>query len=296
MVKSVKARGLVLVGISAVLGVIAVAWVQKPTVTPMAGTKVVVATATLQFGDRLLAKSLDVVDFPQTSVPQGAFNSIDQVASATENRVALRKIVRGEPILAGSISASGGKATLSTVLDKDMRALTIRVNDVNGVAGFVQPSDRVDVLLTRSGVRGEAGNEHPQTDILIQNVKVLAIDQDSSEQSEKPTVAKAVTLEVTPDDAQKLTLGSSVGSLSLALRNATNPEAVVSRSLSVADLVPQTAAVAPPPAVRVVKEKPPAIEPKKIEIIRGVSSTTYELNSDGGVLAGSAARAPKLVQ
>src|SRR3546814_9365193 len=102
-----------------------------------------------------------------------------------------------------------------------MRAVTIRVNDVAGVAGFVLPGDRVDVLLTRDRTGGEGGNvaNNLITDVLLQNVKVLGIDQDANQEKDKPSVAKAVTLEVSPQQAQKLALASQLGSLALMLRN-----------------------------------------------------------------------------
>ena len=103
-----------------------------------------------------------------------------------------------------------------------MKAVTIRVNDVFGVAGFVLPGDRVDILLTRNerpGGQGESSNK-AATDLLLQNVRVLAIDQHADDRSEKAIVAKAVTLELGSEDAQKVTLASTLGALSLALRGA----------------------------------------------------------------------------
>src|SRR5438128_2732198 len=211
-----KIRSFVLIGLSLVLGLIVVMMKHSHDSSASTMAKVVTAKTLLNYGDRIAPANLQVVDYPIQSVPAAAFSKIEDIAAPGEERVALRTIVPGEPVLASRISGKGGRATLSTMIDKGMRAITIAVNDVKGVAGLIQVADRVDVLLTR--------NDHSQTDVLLQNVKVLGIDQqatddDKKDKKDKPVVAKAVTLEVSTEDAQKLTLGSSIGSLSLALRN-----------------------------------------------------------------------------
>jgi pilus assembly protein CpaB len=110
--------------------------------------------------------------------------------------------------------------------------------------------------------------------MLLQNIKVLGVDQQADDKKDKPTVAKAVTLEVSPDDAQKLTLASSVGSLSLALRNFANPDPVRTRSLAVSDLVPSAPKSNTPTPVVVRAASP------KVEILRGTDSTTYEVSRE----------------
>ncbi|GGF14287.1 hypothetical protein GCM10011611_20060 [Aliidongia dinghuensis] len=266
-----KARGLALLGVSALLGFVAIAWVQKPP-APSGMVKIVVAKTALNFGDRLTPEKLQLIEYPPAAVPPGAFNDIEQLAGPAEDRVVLRTIDPEEPILASKVSGTGGRAILSTVIDKDMRAVTISVNDVKGVAGFVQPGDRVDVLLTRN--TNSNAPEDQRNDILLQNVKVLGVDQQADDKKDKPVVAKAVTLEVTPDDGQKLTLAASIGNLSLALRNFANPDAVQPRSLSVADLVPSKPKNDPTPVV--VRKPSP-----KVEILRGTDSTTYDVTKEG---------------
>jgi pilus assembly protein CpaB len=266
-----KARGLILLGVSGLLGLVAVAWVQKPAASS-AAVKVVVAKVTLNFGDRLVPEKLQVVEYPPASVPPGAFERIEQLAGADQDRVVLRAIDPQEPVLASKVSGTGGRAILSTVIDKDMRAVTISVNDVKGVAGFVEPGDRVDVLLTHSA-NGTAADEQ-RNDVLLQNIKVLGVDQQADDKKDKPVVAKAVTLEVSPDDGQKLTLAASIGSLSLALRNFSNPDAVATRSVSTHDLVPSGIKPVPVP-VAVHASRP------KVEILRGTDSTTYDVNFEG---------------
>jgi pilus assembly protein CpaB len=141
-----------------------------------------------------------------------------------------------EPIIATKITGPGQKATLSAIIEEGMRAVTIRVNDVDGVAGFVLPGDRVDVLMTR------AANETGSTDVVLQNIRVLGIDQLADEQTDKPVIAKAVTLEVDMVSAQKLALASTAGNLSLVLRKAGDSADDASRRITLIDIGKQNAA------------------------------------------------------
>jgi pilus assembly protein CpaB len=263
-----KFRSLLLLSLALVLGLFAVVLMRNHDQSAVAGTATVVtAKNALKFGDRLAPAGLQVVKFPPRLVPQGAFSSIEELTAAGEDRVALRTIVPGEPILSSNISGKGGRATLSTVIAQDMRAVTIAVNDVKGVAGFIRVSDRVDVMLTRS--------DHSQTDLLLQNAKVLGVDQQAAGEERKDTsgIAKAVTLEVSPGDAQKLTLAGNIGSLSLALRNSASPEGPVLPSVSVVDLTPAAPIVEP--------KKVTAAPVHSIEIVRGTDVTAYPVTPDG---------------
>ena len=196
-------------------------------------TTIVVAKRPLYFGDELTASALEEVSWPSANVPPGSFNEVKEIVGGGERRVVLKTIQLNEPVLKSKISGFGGRATLSTVIDKELRALTIRVNDVNGVAGFVLPGDRVDILLTRS----PKDMKEQITDVLMQNVKVLGIDQDASEDKDKPKVVRAATLEVTTEQSQKLTLAQTVGQLTLALRGATNTTPITHRRIRERDLV-----------------------------------------------------------
>jgi pilus assembly protein CpaB len=192
---------------------------------------VVVARSQLRFGNRIGPEHVREIPWPADSLPVGAFQKVQDMFAEEDRRVVLKLIEINEPVLATKLSGGDGRATLSATITEDMRALTIRVNDVLGVAGFILPGDRVDVLLTR-----EVRKNTPITDLLLQNVKVLGIDQEASEDKEKPKVARAVTLEVTPRQAQKLTLATEVGTLSLALRNRQNAQAYPARTMTVEDL------------------------------------------------------------
>jgi pilus assembly protein CpaB len=240
-----KMKAVLIFGLAIVVGIGAVLliqnWMDKRT-TQVAQkitstTKVVIAKTPLKFGSVVRAENLAVIDWPTRMVPKGSFRTVKQLVNDKEPRVILRPVEANEPLLKSKVSGFGGRASLSAVISENMRGATIRVNDVIGVAGFVLPGDRVDVLLTRDrdgGKRGPSANLI--TDALLQNVKVLATDQNLNESKEKPSVAKAVTLEVTAYQAQKLVLAQKVGTLSLALRNGKNSLAARTPTVSVKDL------------------------------------------------------------
>lgn len=197
-------------------------------VAPPART-IVVASRPLRFGDQLGPLALREMPWPQDALPAGAFGKIADVTAG--KRIVLTPIDVNEAILASKITGPGQRATLSAVLGEGMKAVTIRVNDVEGVAGFVLPGDRVDVVLTRQGDKNNAVN-----DVVIQDAPVLAIDQVADERTEKPSVVKAVTLEVDVTDGQKLALASAVGTLSLLLRKAGEVTAASTRRVTLTDL------------------------------------------------------------
>jgi pilus assembly protein CpaB len=185
-----------------------------------------------------------------------------------------------------------------------MRAVTIRVNDVNGVAGFVLPGDRVDVLLTREENQASR-TKNPITDILLQNVKVLGIDQKANDNEEQPKVVRAVTLEVEPFDAQKLALAVTVGSLALALRHEANADADYTRTVRVSDLkarvlvedktekVTATAGEGAAPAKKKKRKRyvTPVNRFSNVTVVRGVDSSTSKVLKDKDKKAAQAAKA-----
>ncbi|RVA24273.1 Flp pilus assembly protein CpaB, partial [Mesorhizobium sp. M7D.F.Ca.US.004.03.1.1] len=141
---------------------------------------------------------------------------------------------------ATKITGPGQRATLSAVRGEGMKAVSIRVNDVLGVAGFVFPGDRVDVLLTRTE-RGD-GDDKSFVDVLLQSMKVLAVDQVADVSKDSPTVVKSVTLEASTKDAQKLTLAAGAGQLSLALRQAAASKGETTERVTLSDLTGETPA------------------------------------------------------
>ncbi|HEY7997709.1 MAG TPA: Flp pilus assembly protein CpaB [Pseudolabrys sp.] len=191
---------------------------------------VVVAKQPLRFGSELTASMLEEVPWPVKSTPAGAFTKISDILHGGR-RVVLTAIEPNEPVLSLKITGPGQRATLSALVKPGMKAVTIRVNDVEGVGGFVLPGDRVDVVLTRQIDKGSA-----TTEVVLQNTRVLAVDQIADERAAKAAVAKSVTLEVNTIEAQKVWLASSVGNLSLLLRKAGDTAEMKTRKITLNDL------------------------------------------------------------
>ncbi len=190
---------------------------------------IVVAARPLRFGEQLTASALRELPWPQAALPAGAFGKIADLVAA--KRVVLLPMEPNEAVLASKVTGPGERATLSAVLDPGMTAVAVRVNDVEGVAGFILPGDHVDVMLTRQGEKNAA-----TTDVVIENAQVLAIDQLADEKADKPSVVKAVTLEVKVTDGERVALASTVGTLSLLLRKAGDVADEDSRRVTTADL------------------------------------------------------------
>ena len=205
---------------------------------PVSTNTIVVASKPLRFGNELTAAQLREAQWPEASLPSGSFAKISDILNGGK-RVALTAIEPNEPVLNSKITGPGQRATLSAMLRDGLKAATIRVNDIDGVGGFVLPGDHVDVALTRQVDKGNGS-----TEVVLQNVRVLAIDQIADERLDKPAVVKAVTLEVDVVGAQKLSLSASIGSLSLMLRKAGEANNQYTRRITLSDLSGPTTPVA----------------------------------------------------
>ncbi len=194
-------------------------------------TTIVVARQPLFYGNELTRQNVREIPWLADDLPSGTFQTIDELFVDNQSRIVLRTMEQNEPVLDSKISGDERAATLSAVIPLKMRAITIRVNDVLGVAGFIIPGDRVDMLLTREG-----DNKKVETTLMLQNVQILGIDQQASEDQDEPRVVRAVTIAVTPAQAQKTVLASSVGSISLALRNRGDADPARTTKITLADL------------------------------------------------------------
>ena len=273
---------LVLGGIAAVL---ARNWLANHARSSQAGVgTIVVAAAPLAFGTQLTAQNITEIPWSTSVLPQGAF-ATKQALLKDGRRMALALIARNEPILLSKVTAPNQPATLSSMLEPGKRAVTVRVDDVRGVAGFIQPGDLVDVVLIRT--EAESRSNESYSDIILQSAKVLAIDQVTGERTEQPIIAKAVTLEVNVEDAQKILLAANIGRLSLILRQpaqASNDPAqrVTEQDLGDAAMpmkpivtpLPIPAVVAPPPPPPVAR--PVAARTRRITIWHGLRAEEYE--------------------
>jgi len=185
----------------------------RPVVKQVEFAKLVVAAEELKFGELITSDMLKVIDWPQESFPEGGFSSIGEITENQERR-AMATIFPGEPIMTVKISGEDGKSGLAGLISEGMRAVTIPVNQVAGVGGFIQPGDRVDVIHTYHN----NSQDESAANIILQNVKVLTVDQDAVERSEAARVANSVTLETDTKGARVIAKALNNGDLSLLLR------------------------------------------------------------------------------
>ena len=204
---------------------------------------IVVANAPLRYGMQLDKAQLNEIPWPQDSVPQGAFTTVDELLKEG-SRVVLSPIEINEPVLLTKLSGPNGRATLSNMLSPGMRAVTIRTDEIAGVGGFVTPGDRVDVVLTRDAgeiqevaknAQGASGSTIT-SEIVVADAKVLSVGQGADERQTEPQIANSVTLEVTTEGAKQVALARTVGTLSLSLRKAGDTAAESTRRVTITDL------------------------------------------------------------
>jgi pilus assembly protein CpaB len=206
----------------------------------MALTQIVVAAVDLPYGTALAPDQqpaqLRLVSWPQESVPAGAFANLEAIfknAKSSNDRVVLTAMVAGEPVLTSKVSGFGTRPIMSSQVADGMRAISIHIDDVSGVSGFILPGDHVDIMLTH---HVGTGNDNLVTDVIMQGIKVLGIDQLSDLKTDKPVVGHTATVEVPPDQAQKLVLAQQAGTLSLALRNPETAVGVTASRVAEGDL------------------------------------------------------------
>lgn len=270
-----------------------------PAVTerePTPTTTIVVADQPLFYGNSLTPEKVREIEWVAGEVPEGAFATEEDLFGEDDDRVVLRTIEKNEMILASKISGEDNAAHLSTTISENMRAITIRVNDVHGVAGFVIPGDHVDVILTRDSRGGAATSA-----LLLQNISVLGIDQQASEDQDDPQVVKAVTLEVTPYQAQKIALASTVGRIDLALRNRGSSDVVLASLVTLEELgigeamVSLEASEDGTPEETIVTSKPTNAQTGvPVEVTRGIQVYRYNVSpDDGSVAVTQSTRAPE---
>ncbi len=211
---------------------------------------VVAAAVPIPFATKVEERHVKLVEIPEGLTPDGFFDSLEEVVG----KVSTTKISRGEILVTERFRAHSAGSTLAALVDENMRAVTVRVDDVVGVAGFLLPGNTVDVLASR-----KIPNQRAVTETILQNIKVLAVDQQASAEENEPVIVRAVTLEMRPEQAEDLFRARTEGTIQLTLRNPMEP-----------DYVPPPA---PPPAKRVARraptKRPPP--PAEITVIRGTT-------------------------
>lgn len=272
---------LAVVGVQSYLRGQQAALIAENTVEPEApDNTIVVAAVPLRFGMTVDTGSLRSIAWQSDDIPEGAFRTVEEVIGETgKPRYVMSAIEIGEPLLTNKITGPGQRATLSAALAPGMKAVSIRINDVLGVAGFVLPGDRVDVMLTRSSGSSNISASNASTDVLLQGIKVLAIDQMADERANKAAVVKTITFEVSTPEAQKLTLAQSIGTLSLALRNVASSEFETIEPVNVGDLgggfgQQPVAATGYAPQPEVVIKRPSTA---KVAVYRDSKKTEYNV-------------------
>ncbi len=233
---------------------------------------IVVAAVPVGFGTALTRDNVTEIPWAAGKMPEGAYATRDELLK-DGRRVVLAPMQRNELVLKTKITGPGQRASLSALLDEGKRAVTVRVDDVRGVAGFVLPGDRVDVVLIRN-VPGPSGSTENISDVLLQHIKVLAVDQLVNERQETPTVAKAVTLEVDTEQAQKVLLATNVGKLSLILRQAGEGHPADLKRVTERDLGRPEPVAAPAPVAAPVAAAPRS-DSTTVAIIRNMKREDY---------------------
>lgn len=284
-----KSRGLLMLLIAVVAGLaamlLAARWIQE-----QGGERgqIAVAAAEVELGSRLTTDMIRMVEWPQSSMPPGAFTETAKL----EGRVVTTSVHRGEPILESRLAPEGTKGGLSAVVPEGKRAMTVRVNDVVGVAGFALPGTFVDIMVNTQEEGGQRGDrDRTVSKIVLERILVLAIAQEADRDNTKPKVVSAVTLEVTPGQAEVLDLARSVGTLSLVLRNQTESKladtsgATKAQLLGLKPVAAPASAPAPAPRPVAVRRAAPRVEAASaepvvqrhltcIEVIRGMNRVT----------------------
>lgn len=280
-------RAVVMLLLSLVAGIAAVVlaarWLNERS-EAASGAQVVVASRDLELGQPLNASMLRLVPWPAGAVPAGSFDK----AEALDGRVLRGQLLKDEPVLESKLAPIGTKGGLSAVIADGRRAITVKVNEVVGVAGFALPGNYVDVL-----VNTQDDAERPVSKIVLERILVLAVAQEASRDDTKPRVVNAVTLEVTPEQAERIDLARSVGNLSLVLRNQIDQAPTASAGIRKQDLLGGRVVSAPPPVTAaapaaaprpVVRRAPrataPAAAPEEkanVEVIRGVQRSNVDL-------------------
>ena len=274
-----NARALTMMAFAVILAFVAVIVAARWINAQASGNtnKVAVALLDISLGARIAPEMVRMVDWPANALPPGAFSD----PKLLDARVTRTSIQHGEPIMESKLAPPGTQGGLSAVVGEGKRAMTVRVNDVVGVAGFALPGNYVDILVNTQDelAKNSSGRDPSISKIVLERILVLAIAQESSRDDTKPKVVNAVTLELTPEQAEKLDLARSVGTLSLVLRNQiedkpVNTEGATKTSLLDTKVAAQVPAPAPRPVVRHRVVQGP-VGPQ-VDVIKGLERSSQQ--------------------
>lgn len=269
-------RALIMIATSLLAGLLAV-WLATRWIGQMAEntTKIVVAAHDLDPGAVLDEGALQVIAWPSGSVPSGAIKDLKK----TQGRVASTQIFTGEPILEAKLAREGASGGLSSILAEGKRAISIQANEIVGVAGYIRPGSRVDIMVNTHDSKDQTLSK-----IVLENILVLATAQDDKRDQTKPKVVSTVTLEVDPRQAEMIDLARSIGTLSMALRNSLDTAAVKTVGVTRKDLMgatevavaapPASAASSPAPATTAATASKPKAKPAAPKAVNGTAAPT----------------------
>jgi pilus assembly protein CpaB len=238
----------------------------------MEGVSVAVASTDIPWGTPLADQTVRIMTYPEEGVPVGHFKNSESL----KGRVVLTNLKKNEPILESKLAPIDVKTGgVSAVMDPNKRAMAVKVNEIVGLPGFVQPGDRVDVMATFEDPRGKkkesVGTREEVTKVVLENILVLAIDtqMERANGEEKPTPVKVITLEVSLEEAEKLAMAENGGKLRLALRSPLNPEVSKTKGADFKDLMSSHQIIPPPPK----KLRKPE---NQVEVITGTDRKTMK--------------------
>ncbi len=243
---------------------------QLPQTAEAQSVSVVAAAQPLAFGDKITPDKLKIVQLPAAGVPAGSFQRIPD-ATGNNDKLAMRAIEVNEILTGKAISSQGSRLSTSPLLGATMRAVSLPINEAAGAGGFLVAGDRVDVFVTHAA----SGTDLPYTDLLVQDARVLAVGQDSNVSKEKPEVVRTATIEVTPIQAQKVTLAQQVGTLSVTLRSATDDVPVKLKTVRPFDLLDGKKPTGNGPVQASAGPRKPVLP--TVDIVRGTTATTYTI-------------------
>ena len=264
----------VFLGIAAVL--LAARWMSQQASSDR--TTVLVAVRDLDLGQAITPAMVQTIAWPAGALPVGAFNDPKKL----EGRVVRSSIFKGEPVLAPKLAPEGTKAGLDSIIKEGQRAITVKVNEVVGVAGFLAPGSFVDLLVNMKDER-----ENPISRVVLERIMVLAVAQEAQRPDEsKPKVVNAVTLEVTSGQAEKIDLARNIGTISLMLRNQVDTKNDLTDGVGRNNLFANTVLVAEKTASAPAKPvaapprrttaRPAQASAERVEVIRGIQKTNAD--------------------
>ena len=251
-------RALIVMTVAVLFGFAAVVFASRWLLKQPGGSsgRIVVAATDISLGQRLAPEMFKLADWPADSVPKGAFTDPQKLSG----RVLRTNLLMGEPVSEVKLAPAGTLGGLSALITEGKRAITVRVNDVIGVAGFALPGNYVDIIVStqKDLPPGAEARQQNISKIVLERILVLAVAQEVNRDETKPKVVNAVTLEVTPEQAEKLDLARSVGTLSLALRNQVDPQSASTEGATKVTLLPETPPAPRKPATRSAPAARPA--------------------------------------